>query len=100
MFESRKQEYVVASPQKVEDSYNYPKIEYRNEGTSKIYIIVQDRTLTKSNDLSIYAETLVGYTDDRRIDKNWLIDGKYVVKSVVPHRADNILYLASYTNGK
>ena len=99
MFESRKQEYAVASPQEVKDIYNYSKTDYVSEGTAKIYIVVQDRTLTNSNDLSLYKETLVGYTNDARIDKNWKIGDKYLVKSVMPHRTDNILYLERITNG-
>ena len=93
MFESRKKEYVVASPQEVKDKYNYSKTTYVPQGTAKIYIVVQDRTLSNSNDLDIYTATLVGYTDDMSIDKNWQIDGKYIVTSTMPHRTENILYL-------
>ena len=67
MFESRKQEYSVESPQLVTDSFNYSKTTYVSQGTAKIYLVVQDRTLLKNNELDLYTETLVGYTDDSRI---------------------------------
>ena len=100
MYDSRKQEYIVESQQIVNDSFNYGKPTYVSQGTAKIYIVVQDRTLANNNDLDLYAATLVGYTDDARIDKNWRIDGKYVVVSKMPHRTENILYMKEYTNGK
>jgi len=100
MFESRKQEYAVDSPQEVKDKYNYGKTTYVPQGTAKIYIVVQDRTLISNNDLNTYTATLVGYTDDLRIDKNWRVDGRYVVTSTMPHRTEQVIYLKEITNGK
>lgn len=100
MFEGRKQEYAVASPQAVEDQYNYSKTRYIPEGTAKIYIVVQDRTLTNTNDLSLYTGTLVGYTNDTRIGVNWRIGDRYLVKYTMPHRNQNILYLQEVNNGR
>ena len=100
MFEGRKEEYTIARPQYTKDNYNYSSVSYELVGTARIYIAVEDRTLGTNNDLNLYTETLVGYTDDNRIDKNWLVDGKYIVKSVIPHRNSSVLYLKEYTNGR
>lgn len=100
MFESRKEEYAVASPLIETDDYNYGSREYKPEGTASIYIVVQDRTLINNNDLNLYQATLVGYTDDNRIEKNWLVDNRYVVISTLPHRNQTVLYLREFTNGK
>lgn len=100
MFESRKQEYAVASPQVETDDFNYGSITYQDEGTAKVYLVVQDRTLQYNNDLHLYEETLVGYTDDSRIDKNWLLDDKYIVVSTLPHRGETVLYLKEFSDGK
>ena len=100
MFYGRKQEYVVASPQLEYDEYNFATPEYQSQGTANIYIVVQDRTLTQSNDIELYTGTLVGYTDDIRIEKGWLIDSKYLVTSTLPHRRENILYLKEFQDGK
>lgn len=100
MFESRKQEYAVASPQIDYDDYNHQSLSHLPQGTAKIYIVVQDRTLTTNNELNLYEGTYVGYTDDMRIDKNWLIDNRYKVVSTLPHRNENILYLRDISDGK
>ena len=100
MFEGRKEDYTVARPIYTKDKYNYGTVTYIPEDTARIYIAVEDRTLANNNDLDLYTGTLVGYTDDLRIEKNWLIDGKYIVKSTVPHRDSVVLYLKEYENGK
>lgn len=100
MFESRKKEYAVASPQASYDDYNYRKRSYLSEGTARICIIVQDRTLTTNNDLNLYEGTHVGYTDDMRIDKNWQIDDRFIVVSTLPHRNENILYLRELSDSE
>ena len=100
MFESRKQVYAVASPSYTEDDYNYRTPTYSDEGTARIYIVVQDRSLTNRNDLNLYEATYVGYTDRMDIDKNWLIDEDYVVISTLPHRDENILYLRGFSDGE
>lgn len=122
MFESRKQEYTIANPTVKYDDYNYAYLDYEttsapsqqetqgqegaqssetpSEATARIYIVVEDRTLQSNNDLNLYEGTLVGYTDNLEIDKNWLIDGKYVVTSTLPHRDGQVLYLKEYSNGK
>lgn len=101
MFESRKQLYAVASPQIETDDYNYDSITYEEqEEPARIYLVVQDRTLMYNNDLHLYNATLVGYTDDERLDINWLIDGKYIVVSTLPHRREKVLYLKEFSDGK
>lgn len=101
MFESRKQEYVVASPQIETDDYNFGSIHHVVESEpARIYIVVQDRTLLYNNDMHLYEGVYVGYTDDARIDINWLIDGKYIVTSTLPHRNEKVLYLKEFADGK
>jgi hypothetical protein len=47
----------------------------------------------------VFASSLVGYTQDLRVKEGWRIDGKFVVKSVMRHRMDQILYLEEVTDG-
>ena len=99
MFEGRKQTYSVESPIYTKDAYNYDKKSYEDQGTARIYIVVEDRTQQNVNDFDLYEGTLVGYTDDTSIGKGWRIDGKYIVKSVLPHRTGLVLYLKEYEDG-
>lgn len=100
MFESRKQEYSIASPIVTKDKYNCDQISYDSQGTAYIYIVAQDRTLMTQNELNLYTGTLVGYTDNTDIEINWLIGEKYVVTSTLPHRDGLVLYLKEFNNGK
>ena len=99
MFYGRMVEYSLESPREVTDSYNHTHHSWRDEGKTRAYIILQDTTGQTANDLSLSSTSLVGYTQDMRIQKGWRIDGRYVVESVVPHRADKVLYLQEVTNG-
>lgn len=99
MFEGRKEELPISSPQYTKDRYNYPKVTYKDEGTARIYIVVQDRTKTVENDIELYSATLVGYTDNLDIDKGWKV-GNYEVLSTMPHRRAQVLYLRGLSDGE
>ena len=99
MFEGRKRYYHIEKPVFKEDSFNYGKKSYIDRGTASIYIAPQDRTNTLANDLNLYQSTLVGYTNDE-IDRGYVIDGKYEVLSVMPHRQELVLYLQEIEDGK
>ena len=98
MFYGRMEEYVVQSPQFTTDRYNYPKVAYQDEGTARVYVVVQDRTQSTENDIELYSATLVGYTDNLDIEKGWKV-GDYEVLSTMPHRRSQILYLRGLDNG-
>lgn len=100
MFYGRMEEFAVASPQYTKDRYNHSSITYQDEGTANIYIVVEDRTAYSNNDLNLYTATLVGYTKDVRIQRNWQIDGKYKVISTMPHRTSTTLYLEEIQDGR
>ena len=99
MFQGKMEEYKVYKPKEVIDNYNYSTLGYTNKGTSPIHIVVQDRTLQNSNGLDAYTSTLVGYTEDSKLDIGWKIADKFIVKSVMPHRHYNVLYLQEVENG-
>jgi hypothetical protein len=69
MFYGRKQLWRIESPVWQEDNYNHSKATYKDEGTALIGIVVQDRTNLNANDLILYKATIVGYTDNEKIDK-------------------------------
>jgi Uma2 family endonuclease len=99
MFNSRMIDYEIARPAEITDAYGHKRFTYSTIGTAKVYIVVQDRNEMNSNDLEIYKSTLIGYTNDARIQRGWLIDNKYLVKTTIPHRTATILYLEEIENG-
>ena len=68
MFYGRMKNYSLKAPEKVMDAYNHEHNDYVKKGSADIEIIVQDRTNLKTNDLDTYASTLVGYTENNKID--------------------------------
>lgn len=99
MYYGKMEEHKIAAPAKVEDEFHHFHDETSNKGSALIHIAVQDRTTLMHNDLQTYNTTLVGYTENEKIQKDWWIDGKYKVLSVVPHRHLNVLYLQEVDNG-
>lgn len=101
MFYGRMKAYQVESPRYTKDSVGYPKVEYVDEGTERLYITNQDRTMININDLDLITGTYVGFADEGcRITENWRIDERFIVKSVVPFRSCVVLYLRTYEDGK
>lgn len=100
MYYGKEQEYTIASPETVKDALNHETTSYVNMGTAKIHIIVQDRSMIKNNDLDLYKSTLVGFTRNLNIQKGWRVGTGYNVKSAMPHRNMNVLYLEEITNGR
>ena len=100
MYYGKEQEYTIARPEAVKDALNHETINYINMGTTKIHIIVQDRSMIKNNELDLYKSTLVGFTRNLSIQKGWKVGTGYIVKSTMPHRNMNVLYLEEITNGR
>lgn len=100
MFYGRMEEYTIARPQYTKDRFNHSTVTYSNEGAALIHIVVEDRAETNNNDLNLYTGTLVGYTQNKTIERNWKIGENYIVTSVIPHKNLNVLYLEDIQNGK
>lgn len=100
MLFGRQELLTIERPIYVEDSFNHNRITYQDEGTALISIVIQDRTNLNANDLLIYKATVVGYTQNTDIDKDWRIAQKYRVLSTMPHKVGKILYLEELNNGR
>jgi len=50
--------------------------------------------------MALYQTALVAYTQNKEIDRGWRIDHKYIVRTAVPHRTANILYLEEVEDGR
>lgn len=94
MFYGRMREYPIEKPIAKEDKFGFGFKEYEDGGTARIYITNLDTSRYTANDLSLIQRQFIGYTDDKELDSDWRIDGKYKVNYVVPYRAGfKLLYL-------
>lgn len=93
-------EHRIAMPAYFTDAYNYQRVEYVDKGKALIHIVLQDRSSQTSNELDTITSSLVGYTNDKRLREGWMVDGRYVVKSVIPHRTVTVLYLEEVEDGR
>lgn len=100
MFYGKEKEYTIARPEIVKDAYNHETASFVPVGTALIHLVIQDRSMVKVNQLQAYKGTLVGYTRDMRIQQGWKIGTRFIVKSTMPHRNMNILYLEVFEDGR
>lgn len=99
MLYSRMTEHSVYRPSYVTDNYNHSRATFTPIEKVPVYVVLEDRTLNNTNDLKTYTATLVGYTQDKRIKAGWKVDNM-LVKSVLPHRHFNVLYLEETEDGE
>lgn len=99
MFYGRMEDHQLESPVYLTDAYRHSRVTWQDRGTIRAYIVLQDKTPTTTNDTNVFSSNLVGYTQDQRVKEGWRIDGRYVVKSVMRHRMDRVLYLEEVSDG-
>ena len=92
-------EYLVEKPVTITDELNFETNDYKSCGKKLIYLVLQDRSVYKQNEFAFKEITMVGYTKDATIQEGYLIDKKYKVEKVIPHRDSFILYLNGIENG-
>lgn len=100
MFYGRQTEHRVEKPVYETDELGYETVSYKPFGKCLIYIVEQDRSTYKANDFDLVTSTVVGYTDDKRIQANYRVDGKYVVTNAFPHKLGSVLYMEGIEDGK
>jgi dihydrofolate reductase len=100
MFYGRAEQYLIEKPILVEDDFNHARTTYESRGNAQISIVIQDRTNLNANDLLLYKATVVGYTLNKDIEKDWRIGGKYLVRSTLPHKLGKVLYLEEISDGR
>lgn len=100
MLIGRYKSYTIEKPVEVRDSYNHYRVTFEEVGSALLSLVVQDRTNINNNDMALYQTALVAYTQNKEIDRGWRIDHKYIVRTTVPHRTANILYLEEVEDGR
>lgn len=100
MFYGKMEEHKLYKPIYEIDECGERTTTYKQAGTARMFISVQDRSYYSGNDLNLLTSTLVGYTENTKIQENWKIDMLYVVESVIPHRQGCYVYLKKIEDGR
>lgn len=93
MFYSRMTEHTLQKPVQVKDKLNHIQLQYEDCGTAFLYIVKTDETTYRANELITGEQFFTAYTQEPRIQREWVIDRKYKVSSVKPHRTGYALTL-------
>lgn len=93
MFDSRMTAHTLEMPAAVKDEFNYVTDGMVDAGTAPIYITWNDYSAYSNNDFSLLSQSYVGYTNEKKIGKGWVIDGEYTVLYARPTRHGYLLNL-------
>ncbi len=91
----------VEAPTRVDAGFGQMKNQYTelNEQVY-IYLLLDEETNINNNELGFSELSYVAYTHDKRIDKNWRIDGNKTVTRRIPvGNLGSMLYLREIANG-
>lgn len=101
LFAGRMTPHKVEAPMKVDAGFGHMKNNYTElDEEIFIYVLLDEETNINNNELGFTELSYVAYTQDKRIDKNWRIDGdKIVIRKVPVGNLGSMLYLREIANG-
>lgn len=99
MFNSSQKNYKISQPEITKDQYNQEIVEYKEKGTAKMFIGLNDYDHYAQNATYITQCEYAAVTSSQLPQVNDLIDDKYIVEYIVEAGRDRFLYLKELDSG-